>query len=125
VPGPVGDDATGNVAGAHHYLAPVDQGADEVGQRLGLVGQVGVHLHTGIEPVVEAPSEAGPVGATEPGLVVAAEELDVADLLAQRLGDLGRAVGAAVIDHQHRGRRDGVPDPPQDAVDVLGLVVGG
>jgi hypothetical protein len=83
------------------------------------VGEVGVHLDTGVEPVVEAPPEPGPVGAPEARLAVPTEQLDSSDLLPQRFGDLGGAVGATVVDDQHGGLGERVTNAPQYTVDVL------
>ncbi len=94
------------------------QGSHQVRERFGLVGEVGVHLDANVEVPFEPPPESGPVGGPETRLLVPAQHLDVAELLAQPLRDLGGAVGTSIIDYQDRGGRQRVPDPSQYPVDV-------
>ncbi len=125
VPAPVGDLAPVHVARPHHEIDALRERCHEAGQGLGLVGQIGVHLHEGLPAAFESPRETGAVRAPEARLGPSAHDLDATQLGAQGLGHAGRAVGAPVVDHQHPGLGQRGPDAAQDVVDVLRLVVGG
>ena len=74
---------------------------------------------------LEAPGEPGPVGGAEALLRRPSQHRDPPSSRAGRLGQVGGAVRAAVVDHQHVGRRARRPGPAaEDVGDVLGLLVG-
>ena len=105
VPAPVRDRSSRDVARPHHEIDAFEKRGDQARERLGLMGEVGVHLDEGLPAPIEAPCEAGPVGTAQAGLGGAPQDVDVAELVAQLLGQIGGAVGAAVVDHQHAARR--------------------
>ena len=63
------------------------------------MGQIGVDLDHHVVAEGEAGGEGLAVRAPEPHLAGPAQDIDPADLGRERLGLLGRAVGALVVDH--------------------------
>ena len=124
MPGPVGDGAALDVARADHDVEALAERRHQRRQRGGVVREVGVDLDAGVVAALEAPGEAGPVRAAEPGLGGPLEQVHVGQLGRDLLHDLGGAVGAAVVDHQHTGAGQALVDPAQHPLDVLRLVVG-
>jgi hypothetical protein len=101
VGGPAGNRTTGHVARADREIDPFGlDGADQLRQHRRVVGQVGVHLDEHVVAPLEPPSEARPVGRTKAGLGRSAQHLDRAEAGGGSLGEVGRAVGAAIVDHQ-------------------------
>ena len=68
VPAPVRDRPARDVARPDHEIDALEERGDQARERLGLVGQVGVHLDERLPAPLEAPREPGPVGAAEAGL---------------------------------------------------------
>ena len=66
-----------------------------------------------------------PVRRAEPLLVIAADDLDVAEVVRRVVGKVGGAVGAAVVDDEDVGVGRHLPHRPDQCLDVVGLVVGG
>ena len=124
VPGPVRDGAALDVARADRHVEALVERRHQRGQRGGVVREVGVDLDAGVVAALEAPGEAGAVGAAEPGLGGARQQVHVGQLGGDALHDVGRAVGTAVVDHQHAGTGQALVDPVQHPLDVLRLVVG-
>ncbi len=124
MPGPVGDRPALDVAGADGDVEALLERRHQRGQRGGVVGEVGVDLDEGVVAALEAPGEARPVGAPQPGLGGAGEQVHVGQLGGDRLHEVGRAVGTPVVDHQHAGTGQALVDPVQHPLDVLRLVVG-
>ncbi len=85
--------------------APPSSSASRSAEDRRVVGEVGVHLHQRLVALGQAELEALPVGAAEPGLGRPAQHLDAAQLVGQGLGQIGRAVGAVVVDHEDVDRR--------------------
>ena len=75
------------------------------GQVGGVVGEVGVDLHADVGAAVDGPAEPLAVGRSEPAPPGAHEDVDAAVLGGQLLGQLGRAVGAVVVDDEDVDRR--------------------
>jgi hypothetical protein len=89
------------------------------------VGEVGVHLDYELGAAGERLPEPGDVGGAQPLLRVAVEDGDVVVLPREPVGDLARPVGRAVVDDQDSPRlREPIADRRDEALDVLGLVVG-
>ena len=92
--------------------------------------EVGVHLADELRAGRERVREAGQVRLPEAALGAAPQHLDDAQLGADALGDLGRAVGGAVVDDEDavvagRRLREHVGGAAQQPLDRGGLVVGG
>ena len=88
--------------------------------------QVGVHLDQYLVAALESPAEAVAVRGAEAHRAEAPEHRDVGRMSLRRgLGEIGGAVGAAVVDDEQLriGYRD--PDVPQHRIDVVAFVVGG
>ena len=87
----------------------VGGGRDQVGQVLGIVREVGVHLadEIGASPSREGVLQAVDIGAAEAARAGAMHHLDAAWVILRELvGDRAGAVGRAVVDHQQpRSRR--------------------
>src|SRR5262245_2439989 len=67
--------------------------------------------------------EPGPVGRGEAGLLGLDQRFDLAELLGGLLGQVGGAVGAAVVHHEDVRLGGRCPYLAQDVADVLGLQV--
>src|SRR5439155_17138149 len=71
----------------------------------------------------ERVSEAGQIGGTETLLALAVENVDVAELPGEPVGELAGPVGGVVVDHQDADAL--VAERAQHRLEVLALVVGG
>ena len=80
------------------------------------VVEVRVDLDEGIEPLAQAPLEAGPIGAAEPRLLRPAQHVDGAQRRLEGLGHVRRSVRASVVHHQDRGLRSVAPDGPVNVI---------
>ena len=92
-------------------------------QLLGLVRAVGVHLDEDVVPVGQGVVERGEV--RRPQALLAGPVQDPYLLVGRRqgVGEPAGAVGAVVVGHEDVGLGHGRADPPDDALDVLPLVV--
>jgi hypothetical protein len=88
------------------------------------VGEIAVHLHQYVVAAAQPLDETVPVGRAQAQLASPHQNVDPAKVGASGLSDLGRAVGAGVVDDQDVGRRHGHPQPPKNFGDVVGFVVG-
>ena len=113
-PLPARDGAAGHVARADGQVGAVLDRVDQRRQHGRVVLEVGVHLDEDVVALLEAPGEAGPVGRAEPGLLGAAQDVDRAVLGAPLLGQVGGAVGAAVVDDEDARRGGVLPDQVED-----------
>ena len=93
------------------------------------MGEVGVHLEHELGPVREREREARQVGAAESLLALAVQHPHRLELLGEPVRDPAGAVRRAVVDDEDRvleaGRLELGQRRPHEALDVLGLVVGG
>ena len=78
---------------------------DERRQHAWVVRQVGVDLHADVGAHVDRRPQPGAVRGAEAVLVLALDHRDAAERLAELAGPVGRAVGAAVVDHHDLDRR--------------------
>ena len=125
VHGPVDDADAADVARAEHEIG-AEGAAAEGGDGLGVVGEVGVHLHhETVAGVFEGPGEAGDVGAAEALLLGAVEDVDAWGGGGQTVGGLAGAVGGAIVDEEDVGLGAGVRVGAGDGLDVLDFVIGG
>ena len=120
----MGDGAPRRVARSDRDVGAGLDGGEQFGDHLGLVGQVGVDLHEHVVVACHAEPEAGAVGLAEAVLGRAPEDLDASQLVRDPLCDLRGAVGAGVVDDEDVGFGHACPHPPQEFLDVLGLLVG-
>ena len=105
-------------------MAAAQRHLHHLGQVLGIVREVRVHLADEVLGAGARQRQRLDVGAAEPLLAGAVQHLDaVGELAGQRVGDLAGAVGRLVVDHHHAeaGMRDDVAHQPGQ---VLPLVVG-
>jgi hypothetical protein len=123
LPAPVDRPPAGHVPGPDHQVGagqPVQQRRQPVRR----VRQVGVHLDQRVIAPLQPPGEPGPVGRPQPLLARPLQQLHPGLVLAAPLHQLGRPVGAAVVDHQHVHPRVGQQHPVQHLDHRVGLVVG-
>ena len=97
---------------------------DEGGQDPRVVRQVGVDLHADVGTHVDRRPQPGAIRGAEAGLVVALDHRDAAERLAELARPVGRAVGAAVVDHDDLDRRHDGAERAEQRLDVVRLVVG-
>ena len=114
----------GNPARTHGEVGALLHGLDQLGQLLGLVRAVGVHLHEDVVAGVEAPLEAGDVRRAQAGLARPVQDVDLAVLGGDAVRQLPRAVGAVVVDNQDVGGRHGSAQAPEGLGQRFQLVVG-
>jgi len=74
------------------------------------VREVGVHLDEHLVPALDADREPRPVRLAQPLLLGAAQDVDLAELLRDALGDVCRPVGAVVVDDEDVDRRRELAD---------------
>ena len=120
--GPVGDLAAGDVTRADREVGAALDRREEARQRGRIVREVGVDLDHDVVAAGDPDRVAGAVRAPEAHLVRPAEHFDAAELGAERLGLVGGAVGAAVVDDQDVRVVDRGADAMHQRVDVLDLV---
>ena len=125
VPRPVRRRATRDVAGADHEVGAVFDLLHEPGQDCGVVREVGVDLDHQLVPALDADREARPVRLAETLLRRPVQHVDLSELLAHLLGELGGAVGAPVVDDEDVCLRQRGPRPTEELLDVDRFVVGG
>ena len=91
--------------------------------------EVAVDLDDQLRALIEGPGEAGEVGRAEAALAGSVEYLHPGVLARQTIGDLTRAVGRAVVDHEHATwplePAEHASERVHHPLDVLALVVGG
>ena len=76
--------------------------------------------------MLQRPGKPGQVGAAEPFLALAVEDVDETQLLLQSLGDLARPVRGVVVDHQDAVvGAEHVAEGAEHRLQVLALVVSG
>ena len=73
---------------------------------------------------LEAPGEPGAIRRAEARLGRPAQDIDVAEAVGNLLGQIGGAIGAAIVDHEHERIGNRLPDAGEDISDVLGFLVG-
>jgi hypothetical protein len=91
------------------------------------VGEVAIHLQHQLRiGRLQHAREPGEVGAADPLLARAVEDVEPRQLLGESIGDLARPVRRAVVDHEHAVARDveDVAEGAHERLDVLPLVVG-
>src|SRR5262249_42951671 len=112
-----------HVPGADHQVA-----VGERGQHLRQIGRVmravGILLDEHLVAVFQPPGEASDVGRAEAGLARAVHYVDVRIRSRQLVRDLAGPVRAAVVDHEYVRVRNGRPDPADNRLEVIALVVG-
>ena len=91
------------MAAAHHQIDAVGDGGHQPGEGTGVVLKIGIHFDQGVPSALETPGEACPVGAAEPRLGRPSQDVDVAQLCAQFLRQIGGAVGATVVHDEDPG----------------------
>ena len=116
-----GDDVSKLKAAIFHYGATLDRG-EQPGQRRRVVGEIGVHFDHEVEAVRETVTEPVAVRRAATRLGRTPHDLHLSDLGTDPGRDVGRAVGARVVDHEDVGRRHGGAQPLQHLGDVVGLV---
>ncbi len=99
--------AAGDVARADDHVGAIVQGAHEVGEVLGIVREVRVHLEEALVPLGEALREAVHVRRSEPELAGAVHHADAAVARGDLVGELARAVGRVVVDDENVRLRRG------------------
>jgi hypothetical protein len=97
---PVDDRSAAHPPGAEDQVG-VRESGEQVGQLLGLVRAVGVHLDEHVVAALQPPAEAGQVGAAEALLPDPVQDVHLVVLGREAVSDLAGAVGAGVVDDQH------------------------
>jgi hypothetical protein len=125
VPRPVDCGAAADVARADHGVgASIDQ-SQQLAEYRWVVREVDVHRHDHVVALVESQCEALPVGAAQPLLAGAAQQLDLPEFAGDLLDQVAGAVGAVVVDDDDVNVRLRRADRGQQRPDVLTLVVRG
>ena len=122
--GPVDHLAALDVAGADDEVGALGDLLEEQVQLLRGVRAVGVHLAEDLVVALQAPLEAGEVGAEQAALALPVQDVDVVVGRGQLVGLLAGAVGAVVVDDEHVHLGLGGAQPRGDEGQVAQLVVG-
>ncbi len=96
---------------------------DQGGDHRRVVGEVGVHLHDDVASTFHRPPEALPIGGTDPSFALTTNNVKVADLVDERLGEVRSAVGTGVVDDDDAAHRQCRTDAPHQVRHILRLVV--
>ena len=116
------------VARAEHEVGSALCGRDQVGHAARVVRKIAVHLANVVIAALEGPVKAGKIGTTEALLLRAMEHVHPIVLDGQTIGDLARAVGRAIVDHEHvtNDRRTLARDANclDHVLEVLAFVIG-
>ena len=119
--------ATGHVAGPDGDVGTGIEWSDQIGKRVRIVLEVGIHLNERVVTVLDPPAKPGPVGGPEARLRPASKHLDsiTSQLGSRRDRKVGGSIRAPIVhDKQGCGRhRDA--DAFDYRRDVLRFVVGG
>ena len=107
----------GNVPGPDANLVPLPERRQDRRKSIRVVREVRVHLDHRLVALVEAPFEAVPVGAAQAELAGTRQHLDTAVSHAELGRDLGRAVGAVVVDDEDRRIRERLAHTLEDVLD--------
>src|SRR5439155_10737930 len=118
---PVPHASAGDVPRAEGEICPVFDSRDQAGDVVRIVREVAVHLQYELPVTRERVSEAGQIGRTEALLALAVEDVDVAELPGEAVGELAGPAGGVLASHPDAYALVAERAPPRQ--DVLALVV--